>query len=211
MFLILLFVIILIAGCMNQSISQENKKDTATTTNTQEKQALQGRILFIIAQNNFRDEELFIPKAKLEGAGYKCEVASITTNPSRGMKGSTVTPDLAVQNANLNDYDLIVVVGGAGAPELVNHAEVLSFLSQARTNNKKLAAICLGPMVLAQAGALQGKKVTVFQTPDSVASLKKGGATLMSDSIVIDNDLVTANGPEVSEEFGNQLIALLKG
>jgi len=166
-------------------------------------------VLFIIAQKNYRDEELSIPKGILENAGHDCEVASITTDPCTGMLGAITTPDLAVREANVDDYDAIVVVGGSGSPELANHAEVTMMLKAASGAGKVIGAICLAPMVLAKAGVLRGKKVTVYESPDSLQALQAGGADYVGGSTVIDGNLVTACGPQAANEFGQKLAEML--
>lgn len=170
-----------------------------------------GKVLFIIAQTNFREEELSKPKAILEKAGYECDVASLDTALARGMMGGVVKPDIGVKEVDVSDYNLFVVVGGSGAPELAKHQEVLKLLSSAYDDGKKMAAICLGPMVLAKAGILNGFKATVFKSKESLAALASGGATYVEQSVVVDGELVTANGPEAADEFGNALATLLKG
>jgi protease I len=212
--LILILVITILTGCAIQEIVLEEKnQQTQPVDSNQTQITVAGnmpKILFIIAQNSFRDEELEKPKQILENSGYDVDVASITTEHAIGMMGAVVKPDLAVKDANISDYALIVVVGGTGAPQLANHPEVLNLLKQAKASNKKLAAICLGPMVLTKAGVLQGKQVTIFNTPESLAALEQGGATFVDQKIVVDTGLVTANGPAASVEFGNELVNLLK-
>jgi protease I len=68
------------------------------------------KALFIIAQQEFRDEELKIPKQILEASGTKVMVASITTDQARGMLGAKVKPDLAIRNVNPNDFDVLVLL-----------------------------------------------------------------------------------------------------
>lgn len=168
------------------------------------------KVLFIIAQSNFRDEELFKPKSILEKAGYDCYVSSIDTSLAKGMLGGVVKPDLAVREVDVNDFELFIVVGGTGSPSLANYREVIELLSSASNSKKKLGAICLGPMVLAKAGVLGGYKTTVYKTKESLAALELGGATYVEQSVVVDDNIVTANGPEAAEAFGNALVKLLE-
>ena len=211
-FVFLVLLVILLVGCTTeQTAPKEEKKAEPVQEQEEIGGEIMGKVLFIIAQNNFRDEELAKPKAILERAGYECEVASLTTNTATGMLGARVKPDLAVKDASVDDYDLVVVIGGSGSPELANHNEVLNLLSEAKAKGKKLGAICLGPMVLAKAGVLQGKKATVFKTPDSTSALEQGGASFVDKNIVVDVDLVTGNGPGAAEAFGNELVKLLQG
>jgi protease I len=207
--------VVLLASCAPKENNGAMTEKERGPQNVSEQKEVEGvnmstKALFIIAHTNFQDEELAKPKAILENAGYDVEVASITTDTATGMLGAKVKPDLAIKDANINDYALIVVVGGSGAPELANHPEVLNLLSQAKNNDKKITAICLGPMVLAKAGVLQGKQATVFSAPESLAVLEQGGAIFVDQSVVVDGNVVTANGPGAAAEFGNELVKLLK-
>ncbi|MBW2980723.1 DJ-1/PfpI family protein [Candidatus Woesearchaeota archaeon] len=167
------------------------------------------KALMIIAQNNFRDEELTEPKAVLEGAGIEVQVASITTNTAKGMLGMEVTPDLAVKDANVDDYDAIVVIGGAGSPELANHKEVLDLLVDAESKGKIIGSICMGPTVLAKAGILKGRKATVFSS--GADDVKAGGAVYINQDVVVDGKLVTAVGPAAAKAFGTKLVEVMSG
>ena len=167
------------------------------------------KVLFIIAQDKFRDEELLEPKMEVENAGHEAVVASITTNTCTGMLGETITPDLAVKDVNIDDYAIIAVIGGQGAPDLMNYPEVMDLLKQAKAKDMNLAAICIAPMILAKAGVIQGKNATVYQTPNSMAALDEAGANMVSQDVVVDTKLVTASGPHVAREFGLKLVEML--
>jgi len=171
------------------------------------------RVLFIIAQKNFRDEELLHPKKILEDGGYQCDIASITREPAVGMLGAQVKPDLAVKEAKIDDYDAVIVVGGSGSPTLAEHEEVLRLLQEAAANKKIIGAICLGPMVLARAGVLAGKKATIWCSPSKkeVSYLEDGGAQFVEQDVVQDGNIITANGPHAANEFGKTILKALGG
>ena len=166
-----------------------------------------GSALVIIAQKNYRDEELSIPKGILEDSKHFIEVASITDDPCVGMLGAITSPDLAVRDAHVDDYDAIIVIGGSGSPELAKHAEVMMILKAAAGAGKIVSAICLAPIVLAKAGLLAGKKATVYKTQDSLTSLEMGGAEYVDDPVVIDGKIVTACGPSAAQglQFAHRL------
>ena len=160
------------------------------------------KILFIVAQDGFRDEELAEPKKVLEDAGCRVEVASIVKKPALGSLGAKIMPDLTVREANPADYEYVVIIGGSGAPQLADYPEVLDILRKA----KNLAAICIAPIILAKAGLLKGKKATVFETEESLRILKEGGAIYLQEDVVVDGKLITANGPQAAEKFGRRLL-----
>ncbi len=213
----LMLTAIILASCSPQTQKQSSEGRTGPFIQEEKTQSeeqsgganMSAKVLFIIAQTNFRDEELFKPKTILEKAGFKCDVASISTTFATGMLGKVVKPDIAVREVDVDDYELLVVVGGSGAPELAKYPEVLKLLASAQDNDKKLAAICFGPMVLAKAGVLSGSKATVFKTKESLAALQQGGAEYVEQSVVTDLNLVTASGPEAADAFGNEIVKLL--
>ena len=159
---VVLIISLFLAGCAGEKPVEGEK--------------ISANVLFIIAQKDFRDEELSTPKQILESAGCSCDVASITTEPAKGVLGATVTPELAVKDADINNYDMVVVVGGPGAPDLMDYPEVLSLLQQAEQQNKKIASICLGPMVLAPKGTAAHWRIErglVYSDPTLYEKLSK--------------------------------------
>ena len=167
-------------------------------------------VLMIVAQKNFRDEELLIPKEMLENAGHSVKIASLTRAEASGMLGAKVTPDMAVHEASPDYFDAIVVVGGSGSPVLADSNDVTDLLAKASERGKIVSAICLGPMALAKSGVLSGRKATIFKTEDSVQALRDGGASLTGEEVTVDGKLITANGPQAANEFAKALITLLK-
>ncbi|MGB9675061.1 MAG: DJ-1/PfpI family protein [Candidatus Nanoarchaeia archaeon] len=166
------------------------------------------KVLMIVAQKNFRDEELFHTKEELEKAGHEVKVASLSTASAVGMLGAIVKPDLAVKDAKVDDFAAIVIVGGSGSPELAEHKEVLNLIKDAAEKGKILAAICLGPVVLAKAGILEGKKATVWSSPaytEPIKTLTQHGAKYSKENIVESGKIITASGPQWARDFGKAI------
>ena len=64
-------------------------------------------------------------------------------------------------------------------------------------------------MVFAKAGVLDGKKATVWSSPtfkESVETLEANGAIYVNESVVVDGNIITANGPEAAEEYGKTIL-----
>lgn len=174
---------------------------------------LSGRtILMVICPENFRDEELFKPKEIFEKEGATVKIASRSLSPARGMLGGTAKPDLLISDAQAEDYDAVVVVGGGGSPEYLWPDEKLhSLLRRADAQGKVIGAICLSGAALARAGLLRGRRATVYRTKESLKELEKGGAKYTSEDVVTDGRVVTASGPHVAAEFGHAIMARLVG
>jgi len=167
------------------------------------------RLLFLIAQRNFRDEEFSVPKSFLERRGAKVTVASVTTQDAVGMFGLRVKPDVAVKDVNPAEYDMLVVIGGSGSPRLAEYPEVLNLIRAFNELGKPIGAICLGPYVLAKAGVLSGVKVTVFPSPFALNELRRVGATYTGSPVTVDGRFVTADGPRSADMFAEEIAKIL--
>lgn len=166
------------------------------------------KALFIIAHENFRDEELFVPKSVLEKDGYQVIIASSSTGKAKGALGGVAKPDILLKDANVSEYRIIVFVGGAGASEYWDDPLAHNISREAVKQGKILGAICIAPVTLANAGVLTGKKATVFGS--ETARLKSKGAVCTGKNVESDGNIVTASGPQAAEAFGEALIRLDK-
>ena len=166
------------------------------------------RVLVVIAKNKFRDEEYLEPRKVLEDAGAAVTVASSSLDPSVGMRGLTVKPDVLIGNVKEEDFDGIVFIGGGGAAEYFNDPGAHKLARSFFEHGKLTSAICIAPATLANAGVLKGRKATAF--PSSVAALSSHGAVVTSEPVVVDGMVVTAVGPEAAKKFGEKIMEVLR-
>lgn len=167
------------------------------------------KVLMIIAQKDFRDEEYSIPREVIEKAGHIVKVASLARAKATGKLGMVVQPDMGMHEVNPDYFDAIVVVGGPGALALAESPEVISLLEKARLKGKMMAAICIAPVVLALAGVLSGKNATVFPDRSAIDTLRRNGAVYRDQDVVRDGDVITANGPQSADRFGREIVKML--
>jgi len=166
-------------------------------------------VLYIIAQRNFRDEELEVPEKILKNEGAKVVIASITTDEAVGMLGMRVKPDITVRTAAVDRFDAVVIAGGSGSPKLADYPEVLSVVRRFFERGKIVAAICLAPFVLAKAGILKGVTVTVSRADFAISEFGRAGAVYSDKHIVVDGKIITADGPAAAKEFGEEIVKAL--
>lgn len=168
------------------------------------------RILSVIAEKGFRDEEFAIPLEMFRSAGHRVEVASTSAAVAEGKLGMRVTPDLCIEEALPDLYDAIVVTGGPSTPTYIwPNRHLQAALTKVHGKGGIVAAICLAPAVLARAGLLKGKRVTTFRTPDSLEELRAAGSLLRDDHVVVDGRIVTADGPAAARPFAEAVLRLL--
>jgi protease I len=165
--------------------------------------------IFVIAQNNFRDEELLKPKEVLTRRGVTVKIASRTRNKALGKLGTEIQPDLALVEIKADTFDAIIFVGGSGASEYLVDPQVHQLANDFNRLKKIIGGICLGPSILANAGILIGKTVTAF--PSQEQNLRDKGADYTGMQVEIDGNIVTAKDPTAAQEFGEKLAYLLEG
>ena len=169
-------------------------------------------MLYVIAPERFRDEELLEPRHALEQRGVVVTVASTRSGTAVGMLGAKVAIDCTLRQVDAAQFDGLAIAGGAGAPaHLWDDAPLLALVQAFHRAGKPVAAICLSGAVLARAGVLQGRRATVYPVARAVLELKKAGATYVGEPVVVDGTIVTASGPEAAAAFGAALITHLVG
>src|SRR5512136_2149067 len=78
--------------------------------------------VMIIASKDFQDDEFAMPKKVLEDNGIKVTVASSSLNEATGMNGAKVRPDILTKDIDINSFDAVLLIGGAGATEYLDDA-----------------------------------------------------------------------------------------
>jgi len=166
------------------------------------------KVLFLIVPDGFRDEEYSIPKEILEKNNIQVITSSTVGGKLTGKKGlTTAQVDILLKDIKASDYTGIVIVGGQNT--FWNNQKIISLIKEMHAQNKVIAAICISGAIPAQAGIMQGKRGTVFETPESLAELKKYGVIYQGNPVEVDGNIVTANGPEAAAEFAQKIVQLL--
>lgn len=166
------------------------------------------RALVVIAPQNFRDEEYFDTKQALEQAGVAVTTASRNAGGVTGMLGRTANASISLGDVKASDYDVVVFIGGTGAQAYFNDSKAHSIAQTANEAGKPVAAICIAPVILANAGLLKGKKATCWGG-EFRSQLEAGGAKFTMENVVRDDNMITANGPAAAREFGAAIVHAL--
>lgn len=167
------------------------------------------KVLMVIAHKDFRDEEYQEPFDALTKTGCQVTVASSQTGKASSMLGNAnANPTMLVKDAKVDDYDMVIFVGGSGATEYFKDKAALDLAKAVVQKNKYIAAICIAPSILANAGLLKGKSATVY--PSEKVNLIEKGASYKDLPVVRDGKIVTANGPQSAKLFAAELIKCAK-
>jgi protease I len=193
-----LLLSIILTGCW-LGLSKEKKTKTQPEVNNMSQETGK-KILMVVAPRDFRDEEYFQPRDVFDEAGFEVVVASVQSGQARSAAGKTITIDKTVSEVNPADYDAVVFVGGPGMAQIVDD-ESLSVLAQKFYQEDKIvAAICVAPAILAQAGLVDGKQATSWSGVRD--KLEQAGAKWQDEPVVVDGKIITGSGPQAAMEFG---------
>jgi len=167
-------------------------------------------VLLIIAERDFQPIEFANTKAEVEKVA-NVKIAS-TSKEATSAIGEKVTIDLLLEEVKVEDYDAIIFIGGPGAEQYFSDAQALKIAKAAFAQGKIVAAICVAPIILANAGILQGKNATVWDSGGEQAGiLQEKGAIYTGKAVEKDGKIITANGPAAAKAFGKAIADALKG
>ena len=107
-----------------------------------------------------------------------------------------------------NTYVLAQYRNNKDTKEYFNNKTALQIARQAAEKEKILAAICIAPSVLANAGVLEGKKATSFAS--EAGNLRKAKAVYTGSGVERDGLIITGSGPAAATKFGQTIVNVLE-
>lgn len=176
---------------------------------------LSGKKVAILVDNYFEESEFTGPREALTKAGANVEV--VAAEPESGQvqglhhvdKGTLFSIDKTLDEANIEDYDALVLPGGAiNADQLRMQDKARDWVRKITEANKPLAVICHAPWVLASAGLARGRKLTSYFTIQD--DMRDAGANWVDEEVVIDGNIITSRNPDDVPAFNQALISMLK-
>jgi 4-methyl-5(b-hydroxyethyl)-thiazole monophosphate biosynthesis len=167
------------------------------------------RVLVPLAQGCEELEAVTITDL-LTRAGIEVVTAGLDDRPVTASRGMKLIPDMSLDQALQQDYDMLVMPGGLpGADHLDNDPRIQTLIKEMAAQDKYTAAICAAPKVLATAGLLDHRKATSF--PGALNQNQVPGLDYREEAVVIDGKIVTSRGPGTAMDFALSLIELLLG
>jgi protease I len=205
--LLILFSILLLFNCADKT--KKIEKGGIKEMNEEKSNV---KVLLVIAEDQFRDEEALEPIKIFKDEGYNVTVASTSSKTAKGMFGAELTPDIVISEVNPDEYDILSVTGGMGSPTyLWNNLDLHNIVKSFYEKGKIIGAICLSPVVLVKTGILNGKQVTCYVTDDVKKEFESGNVGLSSENVVVtDNQIITGNGPQAASDYARKIIEIFK-
>ena len=158
----------------------------------------------------FEDSEFKDPYDALRRAGHEVTIVGLEAGAVlEGSKGKVkATVDKSFKDVKPDQFDALLIPGGSSPDKLRAHHEAVSFVKAFMTTNKPTFAICHGPQLLLTADEYKGHKMTAWKTV--LGDLKKAGANVVDEEVVVDGNLVTSRQPSDIPAFIRESLKLLE-
>ena len=136
-------------------------------------------------------------------ANIEVTIAGVENIQTIGAHNIKIEADCKIENINSDDFDMIVLPGGLpNAFTLAENEKVQSLLKEFKEKKKKIGAICAAPYALHTAGVLN-ENFTCY--PSFEKKIKDNGYHA-KDAIVIDNNVITSQGPATAMIFALEIV-----
>lgn len=170
-------------------------------------------MVYILLGAGFEEAEALVTADVLRRADIPVTLAGIGGNTVAGSHNITVQADLPVERVTLKDGDMVVLPGGMGGVDSIEHSAAAMGLTRKAAENPGLwlAAICAAPTLLARAGLLPAGAPCVCYPGMESALSAAGAVPSMDRPAVTCGRLITGKGPGAAFDFGLALVEALAG
>jgi protease I len=165
----------------------------------------------ILATNDFEEAELIDTRKALNEAGAKTSVIAPKSGKIQAMKHDDktgfVNVDLTLDQANPDDFDAVLLPGGAlNADHRRVEPKAQEFVRRIDKAGKPIAVICHGPWLLVSAGLVKGHTLTSYHTIQD--DIRNAGGKWVDKEVVTDHNWVSSRQPDDIPAFNEAMIEL---
>jgi protease I len=174
-------------------------------------QELRGQRVGILAADGVERIELEQPRGALHGAGATTEIISLHPGEIQArqfdMESAGSFPvDRVVADVSADDYDALLMPGGTVNPDKLRmNADAVGFVKAFADTGKPIGVICHGPWTLAEADVIAGVRMTSW--PSIRTDLRRAGADVVDEEVVIDRQFVSSRSPNDLPAFCGAIVA----
>ena len=175
---------------------------------------LKGIRLAILAMDGVEQAELTEPRKFLEQQGVTTTLLTPKSAQIQAFqhmdKGEKISADGPIEGARSEDYDAVLLPGGAlNADKLRMNEEARRFVREMDRAKKPMAIICHAPWILVSAGLVKGRRMTSYYTIQD--DLRNAGADWKDEEVVRDGNWVMSRQPSDIPAFNRAVAELFAG
>jgi len=144
----------------------------------------------ILTGNLVQDHEFIYPYYRVQEDRYKVDVAVRGKKQVNGIIGAKIIPTKDIPELNVEDYDLLILPGGAKAMEYMRQdKDILKFISDFNSTGKTIASICHAAQLLISSKIVKGRKISGYYSIKD--DINNAGAVYTDEPAVVDGNIVT--------------------
>ena len=165
----------------------------------------------ILATNDFEESEMTEPRHALKEAGAQTSLLAPKPGKLQAMKHDVKTDlfdvDLTLDQANPDDFDAVVLPGGAlNADALRVDKKAQEFIRSIDEAGKPVAVICHGSWLLVSAGLTKGRTLTSYHTIQD--DIRNAGGQWVDREVVRDRNWISSRQPADLPAFNREMITV---
>lgn len=141
--------------------------------------------------------------------GVEAEMVSVTGEEEvTSSHGVSVKMDKLFENADFEEYDMLVLPGGMpGTKNLEAHAGLMAQVDRFYAENRYIAAICAAPSIFGHKGFLKGRRACSYPSFESHLE----GAEITAGPVEIADHVITSRGMGTAIDFGLAILKIFCG
>jgi protease I len=161
--------------------------------NTVHGDALEGRkVAFLVANEGVEQVELVEPWNAVQQAGGEPVLVAPKAGKVQAFnhldKGDTFTASTSTANADVAEFDSLVLPGGVANPDQLRmNRDAVAFVRSFVDSGKPIAVICHGPWTLVEAAAVKGRTLTSW--PSVRTDIDNAGGTWVDEEVHVDDSV----------------------
>lgn len=172
-------------------------------------QLLSGFSVAILVADMFEESEMTKPRQALEDAGAATTLISLKKGEVQAAnhfdKGKLYPVDEIIDDVNAEDYDALLLPGGAlNADFLRANEQAQEFVREIDEASKPIAVICHGSWTLISAGLVDGRYLTSFHT--IADDIRNAGGEWTDQAVVIDHNWISSRQPDDIPQFNAAML-----
>ena len=144
----------------------------------------------ILTGNFVQDHEFIYPYYRVQEDGYEVDVAVRNKKQVNGIIGAKVSPTKDITELKVEDYNLLILPGGAKAMEYMRQdMDIIKFISDFNSSGKTIASICHAAQLLISSKIVKGRKISGYYSIKD--DINNAGAVYTDEPAVVDGNIVT--------------------
>jgi protease I len=144
----------------------------------------------IITGKMVQDHEFIYPYYRLKEDNYNVDIATIDGLETTGQIGVKVIPNKITSEIGINEYDVLVLPGGAKCMEYLRQDKnTINYIKNFYETGKVIGSICHAAQLLISAKIVNGKKISGYYSLKD--DIENAGARYIDEPVVIDGNIIS--------------------